>query len=80
MIFTLISKKAPMFGQGRRLGEDWYERLPGVPMFFYDTDSVRREFGSYGLVEQTEIDEPSESGATLPFTVAICKKDAAAVA
>jgi SAM-dependent methyltransferase len=28
MIFTLISKKAPMYGQGPRLGEDWYERLP----------------------------------------------------
>lgn len=34
MIFTLISKRAPMYGQGPKLGEDWYERAPGVPMFF----------------------------------------------
>ena len=77
MIFTVISKKAPMYGQGRRLGEDWYERLPGVPMYFYDTEAVRREFGAYGLVECSEIDEPSGSGATLPFMVATCKRDAA---
>lgn len=76
MIFAVISKEAPMYGEGRRLGEDWYERLPGVPMYFYDTDSLRREFGSYGLVECMEIDEPSKSGVTLPFIVAICKRDA----
>ncbi len=25
MIFTVISKEAPMYGQGPRLGDDWYE-------------------------------------------------------
>jgi SAM-dependent methyltransferase len=73
MIFTVISKKAPMYGQGPRLGEDWYERLPNLPMYFYDADSVRREFGPYGLLELSEIDEPSGGGESLPFINVICK-------
>src|SRR5690606_13293438 len=47
MIFTVISKKAPMYGQGARLGDDWYERGPGLQMFFYDAASVEREFAPY---------------------------------
>ncbi len=72
MIFTVISKKAPMYGQGPRLGEDWYERLPGLPMYFYDTESVTREFGPNGLVELSDIDEPSPGGS-LPFINVICR-------
>jgi len=75
MIFTVISKKAPMYGQGTRLGDDRYERLPNLGMFFYDADSVRQEFGPYGLVDFSEVDEPSPAGATLPFITVVCRKD-----
>jgi SAM-dependent methyltransferase len=73
MIFTVISKAAPMYGRGTRLGDDWYEILPGVKMYFYDTDSVEREFGPQGLVECSEIEEPALSGGSLPFFNVICK-------
>ena len=73
MIFTVISKKAPMYGQGPKLGEDWYERLPNLKMYFYDALSVQREFGPYGLVEISEIDEPTGDGTTLPFINVICR-------
>ena len=75
MIFTVISKKAPFYGQGPRLGEDWYERFPNLPMYFYDAESVKREFGSYGLVEFSEIDEPVGDGVSFPFINVICKRD-----
>jgi SAM-dependent methyltransferase len=75
MIFTVISKKAPMFGRGTRLGDDWYEPFPGVKMYFYDADSVKREFGPYGLVDHSEIDEPAHAGSTLPFINVVCQKD-----
>lgn len=77
MVFTLISKRAPMYGQGPRLGEDWFERLPGLPMYFYDEASVRREFGKYGLLEWSDVDEPSGAGAPLPFINVICKREGA---
>lgn len=79
MIFTVISKKAPMYGQGPRLGDDWYERLPNLKMYFYDAESVKRELGPYGLLELSEIDEPSGGGISLPFIHVICKRDAVVV-
>jgi len=74
MIFTVISKKAPMYGQGVRLGDDWYERMPDLKMFFYDAASVQREFGAYGLVELAEIDEPTSGGGFFPFINVVCEK------
>jgi len=72
MIFTVVAKEAPMYGQGTKLGDDWYEIMPGVPMFFYDAESVAEEFGAHGLVELSSIDEPTHSGS-LPFINVLCK-------
>ncbi|SUJ08135.1 class I SAM-dependent methyltransferase [Shewanella morhuae] len=74
MIFTVISKKAPMYGQGARLGDDWYERGPGLQMFFYDAASVEREFAAHGLIEFSEINELMPGGGTFPFINVICKR------
>jgi SAM-dependent methyltransferase len=67
MIFTVISKDAPMYGQGPKLGEDWYEIHPGLKMYFYDADSVEREFGIHGPVQQSKLDEPLHNGSSFPF-------------
>ena len=77
MIFTLISKDAPMYGKGVALGEDWFEIQPGVQMYFYDEASARRAFAPYGLVELVAIDEPLLNGASFPFYIAYCSPDAA---
>ena len=58
MIFVLASKKASMFGKGRYLSKDRYEMHKGLNVFFYDSESVRKEFNAFGLVEFNEIDEP----------------------
>src|SRR5690606_30617179 len=74
MIFTVISKKAPMYGQGARLGDDWYERGPGLQRLFYDAASVEREFAAHGLIELSELNELMPGGGTFPFINVICKK------
>jgi len=74
MIFTVISKAAPMYGQGARLGDDWYARMPGLTMYFYEAASVEREFGPHGLVELRAIEEPTADGGTLPFINVVCRK------
>lgn len=61
MIFTVISKEAPLFGGGTRL--------------IYDDDSVRGEFGRYGLVEFSKLDEPGMHGSSMPFINVFCRKD-----
>lgn len=57
MIFTAISKSAPNFGKGKMVGKDQYEIHEGAPIFFYDKESVKSEFGNYGFTEAFEIDE-----------------------
>ena len=44
-----------MFGKGNQLSKDRFEIMKGVKMFFYDSDSVKREFGKYGLIEFSEL-------------------------
>lgn len=73
MIFTVISKEFEMYGKGEKLGEDWYETHPGVKMFFYDAESIKREFGPLGPVEFSKINEPMSHGSTRPFLHVICE-------
>jgi SAM-dependent methyltransferase len=78
MIFTTISKEAPMFGKGKQLGTDYFEIMEGVKMFFYDSDSIKQEFGEYGLVESSDIVEPhknAENKPPFPFIMVKCKKE-----
>ena len=58
MIFTVVSKKASMYGNGKQLSKDRFKIMKGLNVFFYDSDSVRQEFEQLGLEEFTEIDEP----------------------
>lgn len=78
MIFTTISKEAPMFGKGKQLGKDYFEIMDGLKMFFYDSDSVKQEFGKYGLIEISEIVEPHKNMESKPpfkFTMIKCQKE-----
>lgn len=58
MIFTVVTKKASMYGNGIQLSKNRFEISKGLKVFFYDSDSVKREFEQYGLIEFSEIDEP----------------------
>ena len=72
MIFTVISKDFEMYGKGVKLDEDWFETHPGVKLFFYDPESIAREFGPLGPVEISHIDEPMLDGSTRPFLNVLC--------
>jgi SAM-dependent methyltransferase len=77
MIFTAISKEAPMFGKGKQLGKDYFEMMEGMKMFFYDSDSIKQEFGEYGLIDISEMVEPHknmEHKPPFPFTMITCQK------
>ena len=78
MIFTTISKEAPMFGKGKQLEKDYFEIMEGIKMFFYDSDSIKQEFGNYGLIEFSEIVEPHKNMENKPpfkFIMVKCQKD-----
>ncbi|OXM16370.1 class I SAM-dependent methyltransferase [Paenibacillus herberti] len=78
MIFVTISKEAPMFGKGTQLDKDYFEIMEGLKMFFYDSDSIKQEFGKYGLIEISEIVEPhknAENKTPFIFNMVKCKKE-----
>jgi SAM-dependent methyltransferase len=77
MIFSFISKNDSMYGSGRELSMDWFEMPSGVKLFFYDSDSIKQEFGNYGLTDFSEIDEPvkfMQNHLPMKFTIVKCKK------
>lgn len=76
MVFVAVSKRYPSFGQGKPLGKDRYETIPGVTLYFYDTQSIQKEFGQYGLVSYQEITEGKENKANqqAEYWYITCKK------
>lgn len=68
MIFTAITKEAQTYGKGKFISKDRYEIFEGVKMFFYDKESVHKEFDKFGLFEIIELDE------SFPFFFIKCKK------
>lgn len=68
MVFTVISKEAHTYGQGKLISKDRYELFGGVNMFFYDRESIHAEFGKAGLCEIREIHE------NYPFYLIVCDR------
>lgn len=68
MIFVAITKDAPTYGKGQKVGEDRYELHEGIKMYFYDLDSVEREFDAFGLQSVELITEQ------FPFYFITCTK------
>ncbi|GGH63768.1 methyltransferase [Filimonas zeae] len=68
MVFTVITKEAPTYGTGTRIGEERYEMFGGVKMYFYDKAAVEAEFGGAGLLEIRDITE------NYPFYYIVCRK------
>lgn len=69
MVFTMISKTAPNYGRGRMLSNDRYELHEGAPVYFYDTEAIKEEFGSFGLFGISELTE------NFPFFLIKCRKN-----
>lgn len=68
MFFTAIAKDAPTFGKGKLISKDRYEQFGGVSIFFYDEESIRNEFGEYGVFEVIKVVE------NYPFHLIKCQK------
>jgi 2-polyprenyl-3-methyl-5-hydroxy-6-metoxy-1,4-benzoquinol methylase len=77
MIFATISKDDSMYGKGKQLSKNRFLMSSGAKLFFYDSNSIKQEFGKYGLVEFSKMDEPikfERNHPPLKFTVVKCKK------
>jgi len=79
MVFAMVSKDfKKLFGKGKLVSTDrfWIEK--GLTVFFYDSESVQKEFGPFGLVEYSEINEPvkhMENEEPMKFFRVVCQKE-----
>ena len=77
MFFSTIAKKDSLYAKGKSVSKDRFEAMKGAKLFFYDTESISKEFEKYGLVDFSEIDEPIKFNNDCPpmkFTLIKCKK------
>jgi SAM-dependent methyltransferase len=77
MIFVVTSKQMSMYGSGKNLSKDRYETSKGLKVYFYDEDSILKEFTDFGLIENKDIEEPikfMDGQESLKLKYIICKK------
>ena len=78
MVFISVSKSSKLYEHGKLISKDRFRIQNGPDVFFYDQDSIEREFGKYGLIEYREIEEPvkhMENEASMKFWMVICRKN-----
>ena len=66
MVFVAISKNTGTYGEGIKLSKDRFETRHGVKLFYYDSESVDKEFGNFGLIEAKEVNEPANDTENKP--------------
>ncbi len=76
MFFTAITKQSSTYGVGEKLSTDRYRTKDGVNLYFYDKDSIKEEFGEFGLIEATQSDETNNGKSATKFWKIVCKKTA----
>jgi 2-polyprenyl-3-methyl-5-hydroxy-6-metoxy-1,4-benzoquinol methylase len=74
MVFTTITKHASTYGMGEKLGKDFFKTKDGVEVFFYDQESIKQEFGRFGLVEATVVEESVQGKPATKFWKIVCRK------
>jgi SAM-dependent methyltransferase len=77
MVFMMGSTGFHLYGKGKLIGKDRFRIEKGLDVFFYDSISVKREFGKHGLIEYREIEEPVkhvENEEPMKFWLVVCRK------
>ena len=78
MAFISVSKGyTNLYENGKPISKDRFRIQNGLKVFFYDSVSIEREFGKFGLIEYTEIEEsvkhmPNEK--PMKFWMVVCRK------
>jgi SAM-dependent methyltransferase len=78
MIFVVTSKQMEMYGLGKYLSKDRFEITKGLKVFFYDSESILKEFSNLGLTDCYDIEEPikfMKGENPLKLKLVICKKN-----
>ena len=78
MMYIVASKETGLYGHGRWLSKDRFEIARGLKVFFYDPESVLKEFSKFGRIEYMNIEEPvkfMEGEKPVKMIQVTCSKD-----
>jgi hypothetical protein len=78
MVFVAISKMDFRYGQGNEICKDTFEPWSGLALYFYDSESIKADFGKYGLIDAVVTNEPKTDLGDKPsqkFWYMVCKKE-----
>ena len=78
MVFITVSKSySKLYENGKPVSKNRFRIQNGLDVFFYDTETIVKEFGRFGLVEYTEIEEPVKhmpNEEPMKFWMVVCRK------
>ena len=78
MVFITVSKRyTKLYENGKPVSKDRFQIQNGLDVFFYDPETIVKEFGRFGLVEYTEIEEPVKhipNEEPMKFWMVVCRK------
>ena len=77
MNFVVAAKELSLYGCGICLSKDRYRLPDGLTVYFYDEESISREFSKFGLIRITDIEEPIKFAAgydPMPLKFVVCRK------
>lgn len=78
MVFVTASNQMSMYGTGKYVSKDRYEISKGLSVYFYDNNSIEKEFASFGLTEYKDMEEPIKfmvGYEPLKLKLVICTKE-----
>jgi len=78
MVFVVVSKGyTRLYGNGSIMSKDRFRMQNGLPVFFYDSSAVEKEFSDFGLIAYSEVEEPVKhmpEEEPMKFWRVICRK------
>lgn len=78
MVFITVSKGyTKLYENGKPVSKDRFRIQNGLDVFFYDSESIGKEFNKYGLLNYREIAEPVKhmpNEEPMKFWMVVCRK------
>jgi SAM-dependent methyltransferase len=79
MVFITVSKGyTKLYQNGKPISKDRFRIQNGLDVFFYDPETIVKEFGKFGLIEYREIEEPVKhmpNEEPMKFWMVVCRKE-----
>jgi len=73
MVFVALSINDKRFGVGYKVSKNTFRSPNGLQLYFYNEASIKKEFGTYNIIELKEINEPEQNPNERHWII-VCKK------